>query len=176
MTEEPQQELMTLAVENGIEHILDLNTGRQLRAMPAALRQMRRLAERSVNKDKIQAVLKAAGIFTFRDAEDDLVARLFDEDINIIVMDDCELVRFLRFRALKPFVPEDALNSALRLVSLNFDVARFRSANDGLVCADYSMSYEHGISPQQMVGMLRGFAWTVKQAFESEELSELLGG
>ena len=176
MPKESKQELITLAVEDGIEHVLDLSTGEQMAEMPKALREMRRIAERSVNKAKIEAVLRAAGIASYRDDEDDLVAIVFGEEVHIIITPDSTLLRFLLLRALKPFVPEAALNESLRLTNLEVDVVRIRSANDGLVCADYAMNYQYGISPQQIVGMLRGFAWTVKQTFEHGEIAGLLAG
>jgi hypothetical protein len=76
---ESQQELITLAVEDGVEHILDLSTGQQIAEMPKALRDLRRIAERSVNKAKIEAVLRAAGIASYRDEEEDLVAIVFGD-------------------------------------------------------------------------------------------------
>lgn len=174
MPKESQQELITLAVEDGVAHVLNLSTGQQIAEMPKALREMRRIAERRVNKEKIEAVLRAAGIASYRDDEDDLVAIVFGEDVHIIITPDCTLLRFLRLRALKPFVSEAALNESLRLTNLEADVVRIRSANDGLVCADYAMSYQYGISPQQIVGMLRGFAWTVKQTFAYGEIAGML--
>ena len=174
MPKESQQELITLAVEDGVEHILDLSTGQQIAEMPKALRDLRRIAERSVNKAKIEAVLRAAGIASYRDEEDDLVAIVFGEEVHIIITPDSTLLRLLLLRALKPFVPEAALNESLRLANLEAYVVRIRSANDGLVCADYAMSYQYGVSPQQMVGMLRGFAWTVQQMFAHGEIAGLL--
>lgn len=174
MPKQSQQDLITLAVEDGVEHILDLSTGQQIAEMPKALRDMRRIAERSVNKAKIEVVLRAAGIASYRDDEDDLVAIVFGEEVHIIISTESELLRFLCLRALKPFVPEAALSESLRLTNLEADVVRIRSANDGLVCADYAMSYQFGVSPQQMVGMLRGFAWTVQQTFAHGEISGLL--
>ena len=93
MPKESQQELITLAVEDGVEHILDLSTGQQIAEMPKALRDLRRIAERSVNKAKIEAVLRAAGIASYRDEEDDLVAIVFGEEVHIIITPDSTLLR-----------------------------------------------------------------------------------
>ena len=77
---------------------------------------------------------------------------------------------------VKPFVPEEALNTVLRNLSNSYDVARFRSFRDGFACADYSMTYEFGLSPQQLVEMPKGFTWTVKEAFRGEGCAGLLEG
>jgi hypothetical protein len=56
-----------------------------------------------------------------------------EEEVHIIISTESELLRFFRLRALKPFVPEAALNEVLRLTSFEADVVRIRSADDGLV-------------------------------------------
>ena len=97
-------------------------------------------------------------------------------EVCILLSPDRSFVRLVKMFEVKPFVPAEALNAVLRNLSNGYDVARFRSFRDGSACADYSMTYEFGLSPQQLVEMPKGFTWTVKEAFRGEECAGLLEG
>lgn len=174
MAKKPAQQFMTLAIENGVEHILDLRTGDQLRVLPAPLRAMRRLAEWSVNRERVEGVLRAASIPFARDDDGDTIATLYGEDVLVLINPERTLVRFVKVLEVKPSVPDEELNAALRQLNNGYDVVRFRCFIDGFVCADYMMSYANGLSPQQLVEMLQGFTSTAQQAFRSEEVAAML--
>lgn len=176
MPKKPVQELVTLAIEDGVEHILDLRTGTQKRRLPAPLRAMRRLAEWSVSRERIEALLSAASLPHYRDQDGDIVVNLYGEDVWILLNAERTLLRFVKVLEVKPAVPDDALNTVLRQLNNGYDVVRFRCFIDGFICADYSMSYANGLSPQQVVEMLQGFTSTVQMAFGGAEITAMLEG
>ena len=172
----PKQDLMTLAVEHGEEHILDLTTGQLSRQLLGPLRRMRRVAKRRVTTNRLMDILVAADLrygFNADDSED-LWVELYGTRVVVMLNQDRRFVRFVRAETLQPFVPDQEINAVLNHLNSEYDVAKFRSWDAGLVCAEYAMSYEHGLSPQEMIEMLKGFAETVQQAFDSEPLASML--
>lgn len=174
MPQSSKQQVMTLAIEDGEEHILNFETGLQHTQLPAALRAMRRIPQGAVSQARIEQVLVAAGIRVTHDEDGDTLAQLLGDEVNLLVTPERLFVRFIKLASISAFVPEHVKHAAVGQLNNDFDVVRFRLLDSDRVCVDYSMTYERGIAPVQLVQMLKGFTWAVKAAFTSDTAAELL--
>jgi len=170
-----KKRVMTLAVLDGEEHLLDLETGRQRSQLPAALRALRRIPQGAVSQVRIEQVLVTAGIRVTRDAEGDTLAHLLGDEVNLVVSPDWLYVRFVKLVEIGAFVPDTVKHAVVGHLNTEFNLARFCLLNDTEVYADYAMSYERGISAVQLVQMLKAFTRAVNAAFTSDAAASLLG-
>jgi len=166
---------MLLSREDGVEHMLDLSTGQQFRRFPEALTSMRRLKEREVTQERIEEILAVAGIRTSRDDDGDTLVSAMGETVNILVSPERKFVRFLKLVVVPPGASDDTKCVVVSRLNNEYDVVRFRLWAEEGFCADYSMPFEHGLSPAQLVSMLLGFTWVIRTALQSDIAADLLG-
>lgn len=166
---------MLLSREDGVEHMLDLNTGKQFQRFPETVAAMPRLKEREVTQERIEEILAAAGIKTSRDEDGDTLVSAMGETVNIVMSPDRQFVRFLKLVVVPPGASEETKCVVVSRLNNEYDVVRFRLWAEEGFCADYSMPFEHGLSPAQLVSMLLGFTWVIRTALQSDIAAELLG-
>lgn len=166
---------MVIALENGVEHVLDFSTGQLHSRFPSEVAAMPALSEAEVTRDNIEAILTAAGITTTRDSDGNIVAHAFGHSADVLISSDRRFIRFLGLVGVWPTVTEEVRISVVTRFNQEYDVVRFRLWEDSAIGGDYAMPYVNGIQPTQLVAMLTGFMWVMKTALESEIAAELLG-
>lgn len=167
-------QLLSLGISNGAEHVLDLATGHLHQRTPPAVRRLRRIPERLVSRERLEAVLRQAGIRSVRDADDDTLAHVHDTDVNILLATALKEVQFVSLFELGHFVPPHVVDAVVSELSRSTAIVRLRRIEDRTLCADYSMTYHRGLCPAQFVHMLASFSWAVRQALTSPQASQLL--
>jgi hypothetical protein len=165
---------MVVALADGEEHELDFGSGQLRKQFPAAVAAMPPLAESEVTKARLEELLRAAGIRTSRDADDDLVAHALGESVAVIIAQDRKFVRFVKRVPVEPIISEFKRSEAVTRLNHEFDVVRFRLWDEVGICAEYAMPFAHGVIPAHIVAMLLGVSWVMKSALESEIAAELL--
>lgn len=166
---------MVVGLENGLEHVLDLASGRVHSRMPAALEAMPTLPEADVSKESLERVLAAGGIRVTRDSDDDVLAHALGESVNLVINEDRRLVRFLKLVTVDPLIDEFRRQSVVTRLNTEYDLARFRLWNDDGILADYVMSYRQGMVPAQLVELVVKFCWVVKEGLQGDIGAELRG-
>jgi len=91
------------------------------------------------------------------------------------VSPDRKFVRFLKLVVVPPGASDDTKCVVVSRLNNEYDVVRFRLWAEEGFCADYSMPFEHGLSPAQLVSMLLGFTWVIRTALQSDIAADLLG-
>ena len=162
-----ESHIFPLGREDGDEHALDLRTGRLLSRLNRASAEGAVLEPDDVTPSLLEQAYLAAGLDTAWDEDGDLLVRIFGDFANVVVMPERKQIRFIKLFEISEFAPDELKFAMANRLNVEWDVVRFHVPVSTRLVADYTLPYDQGVSPLQLVMVLQGFVATVIEALGS---------